>query len=32
MKILEEAGVHVVRNPAEIGKTVQDALNPRCGI
>jgi hypothetical protein len=32
MNVLEAAGVHVVRNPAEIGKTVQEALNPRCGI
>jgi succinyl-CoA synthetase alpha subunit len=29
MKVLEAAGVYVVRNPAEIGKTVQEALNPR---
>ena len=32
MKVLEAAGVHVVQNPAEIGKTVENALNPRCGV
>ena len=29
MAVLEAAGVRVVRNPAEIGKTVQGALSPR---
>jgi len=29
MAVLEDAGVIVVRNPAEIGKTAQDALSPR---
>ena len=29
MAILEAAGVRVVKNPAEIGKTVQEALSPR---
>src|SRR5437016_13732528 len=29
MAALEDAGVIVVRNPAEIGKTVQGALSPR---
>jgi succinyl-CoA synthetase alpha subunit len=29
MAVLEAAGVRVVRNPAEIGKTVQEALSPR---
>jgi succinyl-CoA synthetase alpha subunit len=32
MAILEAAGVRVVRNPAEIGKTVLEALSPRCGV
>ncbi len=32
MKVLEAAGVHVVQNPAEIGKTVEKVLNPRCGV
>jgi len=32
MAILEAAGVRVVKNPAEIGKTVQEALSPRGGV
>ena len=32
MAVLEAAGVRVVRNPAEIGKTVQETLSPRCGV
>ena len=32
MQALEAAGVYVVRNPAEIGKTAQEALSPRCGL
>lgn len=32
MAMLEAAGVTVVRNPAEIGKTVQEALSPRCSV
>ncbi len=29
MAVLEAAGVRVVKNPAEIGKTVQESLSPR---
>ena len=32
MAVLEAAGVRVVRNPAEIGTAVQEALSPRCGV
>lgn len=32
MATLEAAGVRVVRNPAEIGQAVQEALSPRCGV
>jgi succinyl-CoA synthetase alpha subunit len=32
MAVLEAAGVRVVRNPAEIGVTVADALSPRCSV
>jgi succinyl-CoA synthetase alpha subunit len=32
MAALEAAGVRVVRNPAEIGKAVMEALSPRCGV
>ena len=32
MAMLEAAGVRVVKNPAEIGKTVQEALSPRGGV
>ena len=31
MKVLETSGVHVVRNPAEIGSTVEHALRARGG-
>ena len=32
MATLEAAGVRVVRNPAEIGQAVLEALSPRCGL
>ena len=32
MAVLEAAGVRVVRNPAEIGTAVQEALSPRCSV
>jgi succinyl-CoA synthetase alpha subunit len=32
MAVLEAAGVRVVRNPAEIGAAVADALSPRCSV